>query len=154
MAADRVAAIPDRPAALAAEPPPGLEALVAAVLVTAVEGFVFGVVAAFLVPAGPRVGGVLLSVGVGMAVVGVALLARFAAWVGGERLVGLAPVTGFLAAATLAQHLWHGGVVLPTASGAPDWLATYLFLLGGALSGGLAVALPARSRSRSRSTPP
>lgn len=129
-----------------------MRGLIAALVVTALMGFLLGVIGAFLVPTGPRVGGVLLSVGVAVAVVGVPALARFTGWVSGERLLGLAPLTGFVAAGTLAQNLRHGGVILPTAPAAPDWLATWAFLLGGALAGGLALAVARRS-ARPRAHP-
>lgn len=131
---------PTPPTPLTAEPPLAGPAMGLAVLVTGALGFLGGVVGAFFVPAGPRVGGVLLSVGVVLALVGVPALARFSAWVSGERLVGIAPVAGFLLAASLAQQLDGDQIVLPTGSAAPDYLASWVFLLGGALTGGLALA--------------
>ena len=109
---------------------------------TAAEGFVLGVIGSFLVPVGPHVGVTLVfSVGVLLALVGLPVLVRLSSRAGGDRLVGLAPITGFLAAATLAQSPRSGGVVLPSSLAIIDAWASWAFLLGGALAGGLAVSL-------------
>lgn len=137
--------------AMAEEPAFTRTGLALTLLGTGAMGFVLGAVAAFLVPAGPRVGSVLLSYGVVLALVGVPALTAFTCWASGERLAGLGPLTGFILAATLASSPQGEQIVLPNAPAAPDYLATYLFLLGGTLAGAAALGLvPRRWQSRRR----
>nr|WP_131769542.1 DUF6113 family protein [Candidatus Protofrankia californiensis] len=92
-------------------------------------GLALGLYGVFLVPAGPRLGGVLLSVGVAVAVLGNVGLAALVRWLTGTRLgavillVGWVPIVLWLAAARP-----EGDLLLQAKT------AGYLFMVFGALA--------------------
>src|SRR5512135_581689 len=100
-------------------PEPGLPLLTVSYTLVVMLALGVAVYASFLVPAGPRVGGVLLSYGIALAVVGNAAVALAGLGLTGTRLGALAP--------------------------APVWLVVTVLVLGGSGPGGDAV-LRARAR--------
>lgn len=121
-----------RPAAARLSPYDVVPALLLLVL-----GLLVGIWGALLVPAGPRVGGDLMSVGAALGVVGLPLLCRLGVRAL-PRFGGLAVLAGWLVAAIgLGTGVRsNGSVVLP---GSGDLAVPGLvFLVGGAVLGGLA----------------
>jgi len=78
------------------------------------------------------VGGVPISLGVGLAFLGCLGLAALARVCTGERLAALAPITGWLVIAVLANMPIHGGLVLPAVL-EPGLLFLYAGVVGGCL---------------------
>ena len=113
-----------------------------------VGGFLLGVYGVLLVPAGPRVGGTLLSVGLALAVVGNTALAVFVRWLTGTRmgalipLVGWTPVVGLMGSSRVEGDL----LLRSTATG-------YLFLALGVLMP-IVVAVLGRARRGLTALPP
>jgi hypothetical protein len=70
--------------------------LAAAYVFGALAGLALGVYGVFLVPAGPRPGGTLFSVGLALAVFGNAGLAALVRWWTGTRLGALIPLVGWV----------------------------------------------------------
>jgi len=130
------------PAPRPREPPLAGAALAVALVPLTLMGVLLGIVSAFLVPVGARIGGgipslggetgVPLSVGVALGALGCLGLALLARLTTGERLAGLAPVTGWLVIALLANTSVHGDLVLP-AGLEPGVLFLYAGVIGGAL---------------------
>jgi len=77
-------------------------------------------------------GGVPISLGVGLAFLGCLGLAALARVCTGERLAALAPITGWLVIAVLANMPIHGGLVLPAVL-EPGLLFLYAGVVGGCL---------------------
>jgi len=77
-------------------------------------------------------GGVPISLGVGLAFLGCLGLAALARVCTGERLAALAPITGWLVIAVLANMPIHGGLVLPAVL-EPGLLFLYAGIVGGCL---------------------
>ncbi len=120
----------------AAERVPSRRFLAVAYLVLLLLGGVLGLLGAFLSPAGPRVGGLLVSLGLVLAVVGNVTAGVLGLSVTGSRLGGAAPVLGWLVVVLpLGSATSAGDLVLP---GTPRSIA---FLLLGVLSGSLVPAL-------------
>jgi hypothetical protein len=117
-------------------PPPSPLPLLGAVVLLFVLGLVLGIFGAFLIPAGPRIGSVLLSVGVLVAVVGNIVAGVLGTEMTGNRLGAIVPGIGWVVA------------VLPLGAKRPegDLVVTgdtkgYAFLLAGLLAAVGVVAL-------------
>ena len=110
--------------------------LLGAVVLLFVLGLVLGIFGALLIPAGPRIGSVLLSVGVAVALIGNLTSGVLGMEMTGNRLGAIVPGIGWLVA------------VLPLGAKRPegDLIVTgdtkgYAFLLAGLLSSVLVIAL-------------
>jgi hypothetical protein len=110
--------------------------LIGAVVLLFVLGATLGVVGAFLIPAGPRIGSVLLSVGVAVALVGNIVSGLLGTEMTGNRLGAIVPGIGWVV------------VVLPLGAKRPegDLVVTgdtkgYAFLLAGLMAAAGVVAL-------------
>ncbi|AEH08351.1 hypothetical protein FsymDg_0839 [Candidatus Protofrankia datiscae] len=92
-------------------------------------GLALGLYGVFLVPAGPRPGGVLLSVGIAVAMVGNTGLAVLARWLTGTRLGAVIPLAGWVPIVLwLAAARPEGDLLLQAKA------AGYLFMVLGALA--------------------
>lgn len=115
--------------------------LALAYIVLVLLGAVLGVLGAFLTPAGPRVGGFLLSLGVGLALVGNLVAGTLGLRAVGSRLGAGAPLIAWLVVVLpFGSVTPAGGVVL---SGTPR---SIVFLLVGALAGTVPATLGRPSR--------
>lgn len=116
--------------------PPHPGPLLGAVVLLFVLGLVLGIFGAFLIPAGPRIGSVLLSVGVAVALIGNIVSGVLGTEMTGNRLGAIVPGIGWIVA------------VLPLGAKRPegDLVVTgdtkgYAFLLVGILAAAGVVAL-------------
>lgn len=123
---------PSRPDGLPPNPGP----LLAAVLLLFILGLVLGIFGALLIPAGPRIGSVLLSVGVAVALIGNIVAGVLGTEMTGNRLGAIVPGIGWVVA------------VLPLGAKRPegDLVVTgdtkgYAFLLVGLLAAVVVIAL-------------
>jgi hypothetical protein len=134
--------------------------LVAAYTFLLLAGIGFGVVGSFLVPAGPRVGGLLLSYGVAVGLGGNAGLAVLGLWLTRARMGALLPLLGWGPVVMwLGSRRAEGDLILTGSAEA------YVFLFAGAIAPvavailgrptrgftGLPTPVPAPAR---RATPP
>ena len=85
---------PPRPDGL----PPNPLSLLGAVLLLFVLGLVLGIFGAFLIPAGPRIGSVLLSIGVVVALIGNIVSGVLGTEMTGNRLGAIVPGIGWVVA--------------------------------------------------------
>jgi len=117
-------------------PPPSPLPLLGAVVLLFVLGLVLGIFGAFLIPAGPRIGSVLLSIGVAVAFIGNIVSGVLGTEMTGNRLGAIVPGIGWVVA------------VLPLGAKRPegDLVVTgdtkgYAFLLAGLIAAVGVVAL-------------
>lgn len=111
-------------------------------------GVVLGGYGVFSVPAGPRVGGVLLSVGLAVAVVGNVAVGLLVRWLTGTRLGATIVLGGWIPAVLwLAASRPEGDLLLRASS------TGYLFLILGSLSP-VAAAVFGRTRRGMTALPP
>lgn len=133
---------PDRSAP---DAPPGPAVLAAACLLLFVLGLALGAFGALLIPAGPRIGSVLLSAGVAVALVGNLVAGRLGVAMTGSRLGAAVAGIGWLVA------------VLPLGATRPegDLVVTgdtkgFSFLLVGMITAVATAAVPPLTRPRRR----
>jgi hypothetical protein len=110
---------------------------VAALAAYTLVGALLGVVGAFLTPAGPWIGPVLLSLGVPLGLLAMPALVVVACRLCGRSMAGIAPYAGWLAV-TAALSLNHHGEepVLPG-----NAYEAVVFVFGGATVGAVVVGL-------------
>jgi len=113
-----------------------------------VAGVLLGVYGVLLVPAGPRIGGTLLSAGLALAVVGNAGLAMLVRWLTGTRLGAMIPLAGWLPMVALLGSTRTEGDIMLRAS-----VTGYLFLGVGVLVP-VVVAVLGRTRRGLTALPP
>ncbi len=130
------------------EPEPKPVFLGAAYAFGAWAGVLLGLFGVFSVPAGPRVGTVLLSLGVVLAVVGNSAVALFVRWLVGTRLGATVVLLGWVPTVVwLGTAQPEGDLLLPATT------TGYLFLGVGALAP-VAVAVFGRPRRGLTALPP
>jgi hypothetical protein len=134
---------PPDPSPTPPDRPPTVAYLVVWYVLLGGLGLILGVVGAFHVPAGPRVAGLLLSVGVTVAVVGNVVAGLFGAAVTGSRLGAAVPLLGWiLAVLPLSAQRSEGDLII---EGDAKGLA---FLLLGTVSGAVPIGVAGAGPSR------
>ncbi len=106
-------------------------------MVGALAGVLLGVVSGLLVPTGPDVGSVTLSVGCALALLGLPVLVLGAVRLSAVGLLAAAPLVGWLVAALAlseSQLVSPGDVLLEARP------ASYVYLFGGVLAGAVAAS--------------